>query len=485
MSAEVTFSTFTFFIFVAVVFAAYWSLPHRKWQNAFLVLVSYAFYGWWDWRFCGLIALSSAVDYAVARGLGRTEGARARRTLLGLSIAANLGLLGTFKYYGFFAQSLVSAAAALDVQLSIHTLSLVLPVGISFYTFQTLGATIDVYRGRVSPCRDPVDYFAYVSFFPQLVAGPIERFGALMPQFASPRVFDPERATAGLRTILWGFVLKVGLADNLATLVDTSFVESSPGPLLAVATVAFAFQIYWDFAGYSYIAIGTAALLGFSLSQNFAFPYFSRSLAEFWRRWHISLSTWFRDYVYVPLGGSRASSARRAAAIFVTFVVSGLWHGASWTFVVWGAFHGALAIPSILLEKRRLGPPQTPGGEGSGPGLRGGLRMAGTFVLVCVGWVFFRAPSLDAALTILRRISTELSDPAAWTALNQHQDHLRGVGALCAIVVLVEWLQRRHPHPLTLVRWPRAARWALYTCLFWATIYTMRDDPTRFVYFQF
>ncbi len=480
-----TFSTFTFFAFVAIVFSAYWAARERRWQNLLLLGASYAFYGWWDWRFCGLIAGSSAVDYWVASALGRTPAPGRRRALMATSLIANLGLLGTFKYYGFFAHSLVAAADAVGVHLAPHTLKLVLPVGISFYTFQTLGATIDVYRGRAEPCRDPLDYFAYVSFFPQLVAGPIERFGHLMPQFARPRTFDASKAAAGLRQVLWGLVLKVGLADNLATFVDSCYTESCPGPLLAVATVGFAFQIYWDFAGYSNIAVGTAALLGFSLTRNFAYPYFSRSIAEFWRRWHISLSTWFRDYVYVPLGGSRGTPAQRGGAIFVTFVVSGLWHGAAWNFVVWGVFHGLLAIPSILRARGRPGPTDIPGGEGSGPGLRGGLQMLGTFGLVCGGWVFFRADSLSAALGILTRIGTELFDLSAWSSLQPHRDFLQGVGSICVIVVVVEWLQRRREHALVLEGGPRWARWLLYTLLFWSTVYTMREDPTRFVYFQF
>ncbi len=360
-----------------------------------------------------------------------------------------------------------------------------LPVGISFYTFQTLGTTIDIYRGRLPACRSALSYFTYVAFFPQLVAGPIERGGRLLPQFASSRRFDAKRAADGLRLMLWGLVQKVALADNLAALVDGCYDGSCSGPVLGVNTVAFAFQIYWDFAGYSNIAVGCAALFGFSLSRNFASPYFSRSVAEFWRRWHITLSTWFRDYVYVSLGGNRRGRVRQAINVMITFGVSGLWHGASWNFVVWGLFNGALAVPGIVAGSSRSGPDEVPGGQRAWPGFRDGLAMVRTFALICVGWVFFRAPDLQEAWAIVLRIATDVWSPSQWAALAAVDGQLRAIGSLLAIGVVVEWLQRRQPHALVLSAWPRWARWSLYTLLVWSTLYLTRDDPTRFIYFQF
>jgi D-alanyl-lipoteichoic acid acyltransferase DltB (MBOAT superfamily) len=288
-----------------------------------------------------------------------------------------------------------------------------------------------------------------------------------------------------LRQVLWGLVQKVMLADNLASIVDACYEGTCSGPLLLVSTVAFAFQIYWDFAGYSNIAIGTARLFGFSLTRNFAYPYFSRSIAEFWRRWHITLSTWFRDYVYVPLGGNRVGRARLAFNVVVTFAVSGLWHGAAWTFVVWGFLNGLLALPGILGKRSLAGPEQVPGSEARWASFHDIVRMLRTFGLVCVGWVFFRAPTLDRALEILATIGKEVLDPRAWSSLGAHADYLRGVLPLVAMAVLLEWIFRRHEHVFQVDRWPRPARLLLYTVVFWGTLYVMREDPTRFVYFQF
>ncbi len=477
-----TFTTLTFLVFTALCVAAYWGLGRRQAQNVFLVVASYVFYGWWDWRFCGLIAASSVVDYAVARRMqvrGRTK------ALLWISIVTNLGLLGTFKYFDFFAESLVEAASQLGLVLHLSTLDFILPVGISFYTFQTLGTSIDVYRGRLEVSRDPVAYAAYVSFFPQLVAGPIERGSRMLPQFTTPRIFDPALARAGLRQALWGFFQKVALADNLATLVDGCYESSCGGPMLLASTVAFAFQIYWDFSGYSNIAVGVAKLFGFSLRRNFARPYFSRTIAEFWRRWHISLSTWFRDYVYVPLGGSRHGKARQGAAVLLTFIVSGLWHGASWTFVVWGAIHGVAALPSVLRREDRRGRSLSFETNGLVPPWRDLLAMLGTFCIVCFGWVFFRAHDLAHAFLILAAIGRDAFDPRAWSAAAFGADYLQGMASLVGIALLVEWATRNHEHALAVDTWPRAARWALYSLLLWATLYLMPAEPVGFVYFQF
>lgn len=477
-----TFTTLTFLVFTAVCFAVYWGLGRRRWQNAFLVVASYVFYGWWDWRFCGLIAVSTAIDYLVAQ---RLEDRGRSRVVLGISIIANLGMLGVFKYYDFFVGSLVASASVAGVTLHVETLALILPVGISFYTFQTLGTTIDVYRNRLPACRDPIAYAAYVAFFPQLVAGPIERGRRLLPQFLQARSFDADEAKAGLRRALWGFVQKVALADNLAVLVDGCYEGTCQGPMLMASTAAFAFQIYWDFSGYSNIAIGVARVFGFSLCRNFARPYFSRSVAEFWRRWHISLSTWFRDYVYVPLGGNRRGRGRQALAVVVTFVVSGLWHGAAWTFVAWGLLHGLAALPSVLGGKARHGRSLRFESEGLVPPLLDLARMLGTFVVVCVGWVFFRAHDITHALGILQTISVDLFRARTWSAAAFGADYLRGMAGLVGIVLVLEWVCRNRDHALAIETWPRPVRWLVYTVLVWGTLYLMPAEPVRFVYFQF
>ncbi len=319
------FNSFSFALFLPTVFAAYWLIGSRRRQNLFLMIASYVFYGWWDWRFLGLILLSSCVDYVAAHAIHASSIQTVRKRWFSLSLSVNLGLLGFFKYFNFFAASLHSSMASVGVELSGPTLSIVLPVGISFYTFQTLSYTIDVYRRRIEPVREPIAFFAFVAFFPQLVAGPIERASNLLPQFQRSRSFDPVAARDGMRQILWGLFKKVVVADSAGVLADQVFAQSHlmSGSTLLLGAFYFSIQIYGDFSGYSDIAIGTARLLGFDLMRNFAFPYFSRDIAEFWRRWHISLSTWFRDYVYIPMGGSRASTARSVWNIMGG--VSGQW----------------------------------------------------------------------------------------------------------------------------------------------------------------
>ena len=337
-----TFTSLTFLLFALIVVSAYWAISKVRIQNLLLLSASYFFYGWWDWRFCFLILASSVFDYWVARRLDAASKDSIRRRWLCTSIAANLSLLGIFKYFHFFVDSFQSTASAFGWQVPDTTLEIVLPVGISFYTFQTLGYTIDVFRRKTPACKDFVVYLTFVSFFPQLVAGPIERASAMLSQFQSPRTFESDLATSGCRLILWGFAKKLIIADRLAIFVNECYSDpgSFGGPMLALATVLFAFQIYCDFSAYSDIAIGTGRLLGIRLSRNFAYPYFSQSITEFWRRWHISLSSWFRDYVYIPLGGSRHSRPNRFRNLLVTFLTSGLWHGAAWHFVFWGGING-------------------------------------------------------------------------------------------------------------------------------------------------
>ncbi len=396
-----------FLLFLPLVFAAYWAVNRLKEglrvQNVLLLAASYVFYGWWDWRFLGLIAFSTAVDWAVGLQIARAnrgevaEGGRSRaaKAWLAVSLAVNLGLLGYFKYANFFIDSWVEVWAAAGVTMHASSLQVILPVGISFYTFQTLSYSIDIYRRQLEPTRNFIDFAAFVSFFPQLVAGPIERASALLPQIQRRRTFDYDQAVSGLRLILWGMFKKVVVADTCAIYVNDIFAnyEIYSGPTLVLGAVYFAFQIYGDFSGYSDIAIGTARLFGIQLMTNFRTPYFARDIAEFWRRWHISLSTWFRDYLYIPLGGSRVGKWTAVRNTFAIFLVSGLWHGANWTFVVWGGIHALLFLPLLLTGRNR----RNTGDIVGWPSLRELAGMAGTFAAVTVAWVFFRADSVGEA----------------------------------------------------------------------------------------
>lgn len=399
------FNSIEFAIFLPSVFAIYWFLlgKNLKLQNLFLLAVSYLFYGWWDWRFLSLIIFSSAVDYVVGLRLGREESPGRRKLLLSVSLLTNLGFLGFFKYYNFFAESFVEAFSLMGTSFSADRLSIILPVGISFYTFQTLSYTIDIYRRKMEPTRSALDFFAFVSFFPQLVAGPIERATALLPQFKVQRQFQYDAAVSGIRLIIWGLFKKMVIADNAALIVDGIFNDyaGQSSLSLVVGMLLFAFQIYCDFSGYSDIAIGTARLFGFDLMTNFRFPYLSKDISEFWKRWHISLSTWFRDYVYIPLGGSRVGRWVALRNIFVVFIVSGFWHGANWTFIIWGFIHAALYLPVFF-------------GSGSkavayhGFSIKTFSKIFVTFILVCFAWIFFRAPSVsDAASYIIQIFSPE------------------------------------------------------------------------------
>ena len=481
------FATLTFALFLGLVFLVYWRLPRRG-QSAWLLLASYVFYGWWDYRFCALMLVSSVVDYAVGLSLERVAQQYKRRILLGISLAVNLGMLGFFKYFNFFRDNLMQAASQIGWHMDAVTLDIVLPVGISFYTFQTMSYTIDVYRGHLKPTSAFIDYMAYVSFFPQLVAGPIERATSLLPQFLSERSFDFSEACDGLRRILWGLAKKLILADNLAIVVNQ--VYGDPGAYseskLIFATVCFAFQIYCDFSAYSDIATGTAQLFGIKLMRNFAYPYFSQSVAEFWRRWHISLSTWFRDYVFIPLGGSRGGRRIMIQSMLITFVISGLWHGASWNFVVWGAINGVLIIPSALQRNpRRLTSKDVPGGESYFPSVFTIMKMVITFGCICIGWVFFRAETLPDAWAILVRVFGFWSWSGGGEALNAEVSSRLLLMILVAFGV-VEWSQRRKLHALAgLQNWPRWTRWLVYTILLWLAVAMQPVRVGDFIYFQF
>lgn len=492
----VHFTSLVFMIFLAIVFATYWLARTSRTQNAILLLASYFFYGWWDYRFCALILFSSLVDYWIGARIHATHQTNTRRMLLGISLVSNLGLLAVFKYFGFFAESLQLLAGNFGWSFHSITLNLILPVGISFYTFQTLSYTIDIYRKQLKPAESLVSYLAFVSFFPQLVAGPIERGKNLLPQFQTRRRFDAQMAESGCRWILWGFFKKLAIADPLALTVDRFYSgwETATGPELTLATVFFAFQIYCDFSAYSDIAIGTAKLFNIRLMRNFSYPYFSQSIGEFWRRWHISLSTWFRDYVYIPLGGSRVATSRRNINLMATFLLSGLWHGAAWTFVAWGGIHGAaITGQKMVAGDRPTDQPSgkdVPGGEHFIPRPSVLLKMWLTFGLVCCGWVFFRADSISAASGIL---SAMLMQNFVWENIQQLFELIGNDQALkraCIVLmgfVSVEWIQRRHACPLEGGRKLLVPiRWAAYTCLIWGTLDLVSDVSEQpFVYFAF
>jgi D-alanyl-lipoteichoic acid acyltransferase DltB (MBOAT superfamily) len=383
------FNSTAFLIFILLFFPAYWYISKLfsiGARNLFTIVGSYIFYGFWDWRFLGLIVLSSATDYVVGILLANSVQKRKRLLLLLFSISVNLGILGFFKYFNFFIEALAESAALLSIHLNTSSLRVILPVGISFYTFQTLSYTIDIYKGKLQPTRDFLSFFAFVSFFPQLVAGPIERASNLLGQFQHKKSFDYRACVIGLRLVLWGLFKKIVIADNFGVLADLSFQQSTPlsGLITLAGALFFALQIYADFSGYSDIAIGIARMLGFKLMKNFRTPYFSSSLREFWQRWHISLSTWFRDYVYIPLGGSRRSTGRVYLNILITFLLSGLWHGANYTFLIWGLLHGLFLIVEriISLKKSRAT----------------GIILV--FILVVLLWIPFRAESTGHLLSL-------------------------------------------------------------------------------------
>ena len=522
-----TFTTLTFPIFLAIIFALYWSVRSGNAQNRTLLAASYIFYAWWDWRFCFLMLASSIVDFEIARRIAQTASLKKRRYLLTLSIIANLGLLGTFKYFNFFMENFTHFAAQLGWQPDVTTIALVLPLGISFYTFQTLGYTIDVYRKQVQPSKGLIEYLAFVSFFPQLVAGPIERAKTMLPQFRQQRRFDMTLASDGARQMLWGFFKKMVIADRLAVAVTPVFDDPSmySGPHLMMATVFFAFQIYCDFSAYSDIAIGTAKLFSIELTRNFAYPYFSQSVSEFWRRWHISLSYWFRDYVYIPLGGSRTTPVRHRLNLLITFLLSGLWHGSAWRFIAWGGLNGiAVALPGLGSSK--LTPPRksqgsetsikhnnsgtgnsskilnqpnanqklgsgdaTPGGESFLPRPGTLLRIYSTFAILCAAWILFRATSFQDAILIYQRIFIDLVNLEAYTELTHLLDadrYQRKTAVFLLAFVCWEWVFRRDAHAFKLNRVPTALRWILYTILIWSTMYLMPKTGTgEFVYFEF
>ncbi len=470
------FNSIEFALFLPVVFLLYWFVFRRsvRAQNLFVVAASYLFYGWWDWRFLFLIAFTSLCSWGSGLLIERYRQRPVAKAVHVLNIVLNLAILGVFKYYDFFVTSF--ANLFLHGRTDGLLLNIILPVGISFYTFQALSYSIDVYRGKLEPTRDIVQFFAFVSFFPQLVAGPIERATNLLPQFAKPRTFDYAQAVDGMRQILWGLFKKIVVADNCAAYVDYVYgaYSTQSGITLAIAAVLFAFQIYGDFSGYSDIAIGTSKLFGIKLMRNFDNPYFSRDIAEFWRRWHISLTTWFRDYVYIPLGGSRVSKAKVVRNTFVIFLLSGFWHGANWTFLAWGAYHAVLFLPLILLGRNRkftgvvaedrLLPSWSDFG-----------RMLLTFILVTVGLVLFRADSISQAWHYLALLP---QGGAAYT------EGLVACTVYVLLMLVMEWIHRAGNHGLDLHIRSTALRILLYYSLI-VIMFFAYTNSEAFIYFQF
>lgn len=481
------FNSFEFFIFLPVVFMFYWFVfkKHLKAQNIFLIAASYFFYGLWDWRFLSLIILSTFVDYLVSLKIDKEEQSVKRKLWLWVSITFNIGLLAFFKYYNFFVESWVDMLSFFGYTISsTWHLHVILPVGISFYTFQTMSYSLDVYNKKLKPTTDFLSFAAFVSFFPQLVAGPIERASNLLPQILTKRVFNYTQSVSGLKLILWGLFKKVVIADSLGYMVDDIFTNYThyPATTLIIGVVFFSFQIYGDFSGYSDIAIGTAKLFGIELMSNFKFPYFSRSIGEFWRRWHISLTTWFRDYIYIPMGGSKISRLKSIRNVFVIFLVSGFWHGANWTFLVWGFIHTCLFIPSFLRGTNRKHLTFETGSNTKTFFLVELPQMVLTFFSVTAAWIFFRSESIKDAFCYIHGIFTNFS----------YQPYVHPMGyrmtdyyVLIVLFVLYEYIIREDERAPFKFKY-KLVRLFLYAIviLFMLLFYESSIDRS-FIYFQF
>jgi len=485
------FNSIEFLIFLPVVFLLYWFILNKNYkvQNFFIIIASYLFYGWWDWRFLSLIVFSSFIDYFVGLGLDKYDELKKRKTLLIISICINIGILGVFKYFNFFIDNFVIAFSYLGFHLHKSTLNIVLPVGISFYTFQTLSYSIDVYRNKLKPTKDIIAFFAFVSFFPQLVAGPIERASNLLPQFYHNRNFDYNHAVDGLRQILWGLFKKVLIADNCAVYVNDIFSNYSEysGVKLLIGGVLFAFLIYGDFSGYSDIAIGTSRLFGFNLMQNFAFPYFSRDIAEFWRRWHISLSTWFRDYVYIPIGGSKGCLIKKIRNVFVIFILSGFWHGANWTYIFWGTLNALYFLPLLLTKTNKINT-SIVANKSSYPTLKEVFQMGLTFFLTVIAWIIFRAENIGHAYGYLKHmlITNFLKHPGQIIFLYSELVKYKMVFIFIVLLTVVEWFQRDKKHGLEITdyNFPKVVSWGVYLIIIILT-YLFAGNQQSFIYFQF
>ena len=476
------FNSITFAIFYPIIFILYWFIFNKnlKVQNILLLVASYFFYACWDWRFLFLLLFSTVLDYYTGLKIEDAKTPKARKIWLWISVGTNLGFLGFFKYYNFFVDSFANFLEVFGVQVNPWTLAIILPVGISFYTFHGLSYVIDIYLKRIKAERDFIDYGLFVSFFPLLVAGPIERATHLLPQLKKNRVFDYAKGVDGARQILWGLFKKVVIADNCAVYANDIFANSAEmsGSTLLLGALLFTFQIYGDFSGYSDIALGTARLLGIELLKNFNFPYFSRDIAEFWRRWHISLSSWFRDYIYIPLGGSKGGNYMRIRNTFIIFIVSGFWHGANWTFIIWGALNAVFILPSIIMKTNRNNMEIVAKGKLL-PSLREFIAMSITFALTVLAWIFFRAESVTHAIEYIGGMFN-MSLFTKPTILPFK------ILVLIAFFMFIEWLGREGNYALhrLLDKWPVALRYAFYYLLI-IMLFLFAGEEEQFIYFQF
>lgn len=475
------FNSIGFLIFLPIVFCLYWFVFNKRYQNQnrLLLLASFYFYACWDWRFLFLLMFSIGLDYFSGIKIENSRNKREAKFWLTLSIVINLGFLGFFKYYNFFVESFADLLGGMGFKVNIWLLNVILPVGISFYTFHGLSYVIDVYKKRISAERSFIDYAVFVSYFPLLVAGPIERATHLLPQIQKKRTFSYEQAADGMRQILWGFFKKMVIADNCAPLVNeifTHYQTESPANLL-IGAVLFAFQIYGDFSGYSDIALGVSRLFGIELLKNFAFPYFSRDIAEFWRRWHISLSSWFRDYLYIPLGGSKGGLSMKIRNTFIIFLVSGFWHGANWTFIIWGGLNALFFMPLLIMEKNRTNIEVAAQGKWF-PSFKEILQILITFSATCIAWIFFRSESVLQAFEYIKRIfSMELFSFPAQIPVK--------VFALSACMLIIEWVNREHFHGLQIRRFNPWIRRILYGIIIYIILRYANFGNNEFIYFQF
>ena len=480
------FNSINFAVFLPIVFILYWFVTNKnlKFQNILLLVSSYFFYACWDWRFLFLLIFSTFLDYYTGLRIEKGQTEWGRKFWFWLSIIVNLGFLGVFKYYNFFAASFADAIANFGLQVNPWALKVILPVGISFYTFHGLSYVIDIYKDRIKAEKNFIDYSVFVSFFPLLVAGPIERATHLLPQIQKKRVFNFENAVDGLKQILWGLFKKVVIADNCAKFANIIFDNYTDysGSTLALGAVFFAFQIYGDFSGYSDIALGTARLFGIDLLRNFAFPYFSRDIAEFWRRWHISLSTWFRDYLYIPLGGSKGGMWMKVRNTFIIFLISGFWHGANWTFIIWGLLNALFIMPSIIFNTNRTNLDIVAQGK-LFPTLKEFLSILFTFSLTVFAWIFFRSNTIDQALGYISRIFSASFFSVSLVKVDMYDTYIY---ALVVLFIIIEWLGREQKYALAQVmpNKPKVYRWAFYYLLI-VIIFIFAGSNQEFIYFQF
>ncbi|WP_025739880.1 MBOAT family O-acyltransferase [Aquimarina pacifica] len=481
------FNSISFFIFLPIVFILYWFVFSKKtsFQNAFILIASYVFYALWDWRFLFLILASTLVDYFMGQLIFKSPSGKRRKTWLWISILFNIGLLGFFKYYNFFVESWIDLLNTVGYPITnTWTLQIILPVGISFYTFQTMSYSLDIYYNRLTPTKNFISFATFVGFFPQLVAGPIERASNLLTQLSKKRNFDYRQCTDGLKLILWGLFKKVAIADAIAPIVDDIFANYTdhPASTLILGVCLFSFQVYGDFSGYSDIAIGTSKMLGIELMSNFKFPTFSRNVAEYWQRWHISLSTWFRHYLYIPLGGSRGSKLSSVRNICIIFIVSGFWHGANWTFIAWGAIHALFYIPVFLMGKNRIYMNNVVAENRMLPSLKEVLQIISTFILVTFSRIFFRSESITDAWGYLKRIFSDFSFEQYHHPLGYRMiDYF----ILLGIFILYEFRIRRDERSPFKFK-SRIVRFAAYTLVILSMLLFFDDTTDRsFIYFQF